>query len=305
MLDSEQLKQILRENVDAIVEKEYVSVYVIGSLAAGDYVPGRSDCDIVVLSDHEETYESVYVYRTEVVREDDIEYRQELGDVKITVCYRPYESVINPMDTLLGYDTCRLLSGKEIGAVEDAFLIMANGILIAGKDIRRDICLPNARQFACYLKMIEEIAAEEFPQNDVFDLMQTSKNIMIYAKHFYYLWTGKLEYSSQILNRINSITELAMGNTLNEAYRITQMTWLKCRIFINRNPEFLSELRNDYYAFFQKCAGVSKTRHLFFTLKGMRNKSIELNQKCYLAEKVKHIYQMQELEMDGHENENE
>ena len=67
MLDSEQLKQILRENVDAIVEKEYVSVYVIGSLAAGDYVPGRSDCDIVVLSDHEETYESVYVYRTEVV----------------------------------------------------------------------------------------------------------------------------------------------------------------------------------------------------------------------------------------------
>lgn len=304
MLDAERLKCVIKENADIFFEKEHIAAYIIGSLAAGDYVPGRSDCDIVVLNNYDETYENVYIYRTEVVRENEIDYKLEMGDVKITVCYRPYESVINPMDTLLGYDPHRMLSGKEIGAVEDALMIMSNGILIAGKDVRRNICLPNAHQFSCYLKVIENIASEEAPQNDVVDLMQTSKNIMIYAKHFYYLWTGTVEYSSRILNEIKTLTELDIEKILNAAYKITQMTWLKCRILLNRNPEIMSEYRNNYYAFFQKCADVSQKRHLICTLKGMRNKSIQLNQKCYLAERIKSTYHMLELGMEGLVNEN-
>lgn len=298
MINSVRLVCAIKDNIDKLIKKEYIAAYIIGSTASGDYVPGRSDCDIVVVNYTGASNEEVFIFNTEILPEKDTEFKPEMGDVKITVCYRSYDSVLKPIKTILGYDSKQMVSGKEIGVVEDSILIAGQGIFVAGKDIRESICLPDTKQFACYLKLVENLASKYIPESDVLELMQISKNIMLYAKHFYYMWTKKIIYSSQIIESIKTIPEFDFSDMLNEGYKITRMSWMRCRVYLNRNPKALSEYRRAYDVFMQKCADVCRRRQFSCTLQGMRGREIDLYHKCYSGERILSGYNEAQAEMD-------
>lgn len=299
MNNSEQLVYAIKTNIDKLIKEEYIAAYIIGSTASDDYVPGRSDCDIVVVNDSGTSNEEVFIFNTEILSAKDTDFKPEQGDVKITVCYRSYNSVLKPIETILTYDSKQMVSGKELGVVEDSILIVGQGIFVAGKDIRENICLPDTKQFACYLKVVENLASEYIPESDVVELMQISKNIMLYAKHFYYMWTKKIIYSSRIVESIKLIPEFDFSDILKDGYEITRMSWMRCRIYLNRTPEVLSKYRHMHDVFMQKCVDVCWSRQIFCTLRGMRGRTIELYHKCYSGERILYEYNEAQKEIGG------
>lgn len=298
MINSEQLVCAIRNNIDKLIKGEYIAVYIIGSVASGDFVHGRSDCDVVVVNNIGDSNPDGYIFNTEVVSENDATFRPEHGDVKISVCYRSYDSVVNPIGSILAHDSKQMLTGKELGAIEDSILIVGQGIFISGKDIRDCICLPDEKQFAYYLKLVENLADECITDNDVVALIQVSKNIMLYAKHFYYMWTKKIVYSSKIVEALKAIPEFDCLDILDEALKISQMTWIRCRIYLNRNPEALSKYIRAYNVFMWKCNTISRNRQLGCALNGMNGKSIDLYNKCYSGERIVYEYNKVKSEMN-------
>lgn len=288
LLKAKQIIDMLKRNISRLISYKFISVYIIGSLASGDYVEGRSDCDIVVVTQEKLNIEEEYIYNGSMIVKKDAmpEENIKTTDLKITIYYRSYKSIINSIKNLLEYDITYKISGKELGCVEDAILISGQGILLAGKDIRGKIILPNSLQFGCYLQLLEKISEKDYNE-DVVRLMLLSKNILLYAKHYYYMWTHNICYNSGIIKIMKSkFPEFKGIDIMKQANKITQMNWIQCRVYLIRNPDILEYIETAYADFIFQCNSVCANMKNIPSLDGMNGRKLEMYKSIYPIKEI-------------------
>lgn len=205
---SEQLISFIKQWVLANVKYEYqMSIYLIGSLAYGGYVHGKSDCDVLVVRPNgcskyivSKLFISNLCPTPLNILSKIISLPRNLL-VEVTCTIRPIQLLADPFKALR-CDLNKRKCWKDLTVVEDLMMLLDHGELIHGSEIRNKLTLPtkeDVRRYYIWRTRIlrEKIFSEEADGST--NVERLVKSIIKHARECYFLWVGDTCFSTDVL----------------------------------------------------------------------------------------------------------
>lgn len=201
--------------------KNAVSAYIIGSYAAGNFTPSRSDIDFVAFYEGDkiefsETKIPIILCKGQIER-----------DINVSICLRPI-SFVNYWNII----PQRLENGilwKEINSYEDYMMILNHGISVLENDISETVLWYVIDGFERYLRFRAALSSQICNKEKLFpNVINVVKTIISLARDACFVWGGEYIYSTYgclaWFEKCPDVSESAK-EILKEAVEIVDVRW--------------------------------------------------------------------------------
>ncbi|WP_106767827.1 hypothetical protein [Paenibacillus faecalis] len=238
--------------------KNCKSVYLIGSLPAGCFVPGRSDCDLlIIINDDIETSVSEYKLPRELLMTwtNDINFIELFrgNDIKISCCLRSDIRIKSPF-LLFKNANDEIHNWKDISAVEDLIMLKDHGVHLYGEKIRNDISIPTINEMRKYFRLRDYLLTpEQIDDKTKNHALKIAKSIIIHARECLLLWTGEYVYNHALILDLfcKKSPQFYNIDVLNEALDICSKSKQEIKQ-LNTNHEFILDFKDKQTMFFHE-----------------------------------------------------
>ena len=247
--------------------KNPISIYLIGSVASGGYVPGRSDCDVLIVmcDGPSENIKSTLhlsfltdsrswsrkIWRKMTVRWD------SGGYLRASFCIRPIRHLTNPFGELIWETRVEEKSWKDLSAAEDLLMLLDHGKLLYGKEIKDELALPTPSEMRRYYnwraRMLEAMVSEKERKQRDNSLNNLAKSIIVRARECYFLWTGRMNYCTQ-----NLLDDIPLTfPTFPDIHILKEALDIRNGLFYNIQPT-IEEMKKKRQVFFQNSSNFDR-----------------------------------------------
>jgi hypothetical protein len=182
-----QTSNYLRELADRL-RSEFMSTYLIGSAAIGEFVAGKSDVDLLVFRGSGAPTSDMSASLFEEVETNE--------RPALSVCVRSCDALVSPTNPIFQASTTEM-SWKVFSATEDALMVFDHGILLDGVDIRGRSNPPTQFETRLYLWARDRAIRSSSDARSVNErpIRSQAKDILRYSTELMYVWTGMYAYS--------------------------------------------------------------------------------------------------------------
>ena len=197
------IRRVLKAYATDIVERSGAeAVYIIGSLAAGGFVLGKSDCDILAVGN----LKFSHTLHNLCDSLGATSLKNILGDRELWLSFtaRHISDLVYPMRPVGLWENKKSLAleFKKHSILGDILLLMDHGELLAGRDIRPRLESPTNRDIRrYYIWRTAAVRNSHLYQEPPFGLEHCAKAIIKRTREYFLLWTGNCPYNMLLLER--------------------------------------------------------------------------------------------------------